>query len=99
MGKSKVSQKDSSDILFTIRKSTLVTASIAVLTFILGGVGGYVLAWYTLGSIVPVGVVDVPQAPQATPLPSRVDDVSIDDDPSIGPPDAPIVIVEFSDFM
>lgn len=36
--------------------------------------------------------------PTATPLPARLDSVSVDDDPSLGPADAPITIVEFSDF-
>ena len=91
-------QDKDSDVFITIKKSTLITAGIALAAFILGGVAGYFVATSTLGSNVPPGVVEGPQA-QATGLPSRLDNVSIDDDPSIGPPDAPVVIVEFSDFM
>jgi protein-disulfide isomerase len=38
-----------------------------------------------------------PQA-AATPLPDKLDNVSTDDDPARGPADAPVVIVEFSDY-
>lgn len=37
-------------------------------------------------------------APAPTEPPSRLDNVSVDDDPGLGPEDAAIVIVEFSDF-
>lgn len=39
-----------------------------------------------------------PVQPTATPLPAVVDDVNADDDPYLGAEDAPVVIVEFSDF-
>ena len=94
-----MSQQDDKDILVTIKKSTLVTIGVALGAFILGGVAGYFVATSVMGSQIPEGVAEGPQAPQPTPLPSRLDNVSIDDDPSIGPPDAPVVIVEFSDFM
>ena len=42
----------------------------------------------------PGGVAEA----QPTPPPSRLDDVSADDDPYLGPEDAAVVIVEFSDF-
>lgn len=57
------------------------------------------------GALAEVQAAQVAQAPQAaqpqaaaTPLPDRLDDVSVDDDPAQGPEDAPVVIVEFSDF-
>lgn len=48
---------------------------------------------------VPIAPAPATQAPSAAGNPSdtRVE-VSVDDDPSIGPEDAPITIVEFSDF-
>ncbi|NDJ35338.1 MAG: DsbA family protein [Chloroflexi bacterium] len=39
-----------------------------------------------------------PAAPQPTPPPARIDNVSADDDPFLGAEDAPVTIVEFSDF-
>jgi protein-disulfide isomerase len=39
-----------------------------------------------------------PQAAPATPLPAQLDNVSVDDDPALGPANAPVVIVEFSDY-
>ena len=57
------------------------------LAFFLGLGGGYLL-W---GSSLP------PVAAGAQPI-QRVD-VSTDDDPSIGPADAPVTVIEFSDFQ
>lgn len=39
-----------------------------------------------------------PVQPTATPLPAVVEDINADDDPYLGAEDAPVVIVEFSDF-
>jgi protein-disulfide isomerase len=49
-------------------------------------------AEYTLGQGAAVAGV-----PQATAVPEILD-ISVDDDPALGPEDAPITIVEFSDF-
>lgn len=46
----------------------------------------------------PAAIAAAEQQPTATPLPARLDNVSVDDDPAMGPADAPITIVEFSDF-
>lgn len=42
-----------------------------------------------------------PETPQAQPEPAQpeVVDVSEDDDPALGPPDAKVVVVEFSDYQ
>jgi protein-disulfide isomerase len=57
------------------------------LAFFLGLGGGYLL-W---GSTKPSAVADA--------APIRRVDVSTDDDPSIGPADAPVTIIEFSDYQ
>jgi protein-disulfide isomerase len=61
--------------------------------FVTGFAAGYML-W---GRGTPRAPETVAAAPSAVATPARMD-VSVDDDPSIGPANAPITIVEFSDF-
>jgi protein-disulfide isomerase len=70
----------------TIRRSYLVLALVP-LACVLGLAAGYLL-W---GRDEPAAVATAAAAPQRY-------DVSADDDPSLGPPNAPVTIVEFSDF-
>ena len=87
------------DDVIVIQKSTLITIGVALLFFILGGIGGYFVAVATLDRQAPaVAEGGVPQA-QPTPLPAVVENVSIDDDPIYGPASAAVTIIEFSDFM
>ncbi len=98
---------DDMDNVLVIQKSWIITAGISLLMLLLGGMAGYFLALTTfergaqeLADRVIAGVDTNPAAAQGqpTPVPDRLDDVSMDDDPAIGPEDAPVVIVEFSDF-
>ncbi len=66
-----------------------VYAALIPLAFVAGLAAGFLL-WGRTPAAAPV-------AAEGTPAPTRLE-VSLDDDPSIGPADAPITIVEFSDF-
>ena len=82
----------------------------AALAFLLGLAVGYIL-WGLPGSRSEVSeplaavqaTAEQPQAqatpaePQPSPTPTRLD-VSVDDDPAKGPEDAPVTIIEFSDY-
>lgn len=63
------------------------------LAFVTGLAAGY-LMWGRGSASAPETLAD---SPAAAATPSRMD-VSVDDDPSIGPANAPITIIEFSDF-
>lgn len=92
------------DGLIVIRASWLVTAASVAVAFMLGLFLGYFL----FGQAYNQGVDDAiaglqlaanqPPVPQATAAPARIENVSADDDPFLGSEDAPITIVEFSDF-
>ena len=47
----------------------------------------------------PTATPTVTPAVQPTPTPIVVENVSVDDDPSWGPEDAPVTIIEFSEFL
>ncbi|MGQ0795952.1 MAG: DsbA family protein [Nitrosopumilaceae archaeon] len=87
----------------TMKKSTFkmliigITASLIVVAFFSG---------YTLGSqtVAPVVIQEnpTPTVPQPTQIPPQEEQrifVSLSDDPVIGDPNAPVTIVEFSDFQ
>ncbi len=77
----------------TIRKYPLQTLISVAL--------GALLAGFLLGTQVNTAApppTAAPQAPAAAGQPTRFE-VSEDDDPSLGPADAPVVIIEFSDYQ
>ena len=63
------------------------------MAFVTGLAAGY-LMWGRGTSSIPETLAD---SPSAVATPSRMD-VSVDDDPSMGPDNAPITLIEFSDF-
>ncbi len=66
------------------------------ITFVLGIVSGY-LIW---GSTPPAtAIAATPATPATPPVQIKRYDVPADDDPSLGPDNAPITIIEFSDYQ
>lgn len=89
------------DDVIVIKKSWVTHAAVAVIFFIVGGLASYFVfgrgqGAAAGGSVAQAGAAQ-PAAAPTTP-PARLDNVSLDDDPSLGDPDAPVVVVEFSDF-
>ena len=91
-----------------IKKTTLLIALLPIV-FLLGGVIGMVAGIYIGGGSLNLSrrgasAAEAPSAPsggaaqQPTDLPAPID-VSVDDDPSLGPENAPVTIVAFSDFQ
>jgi protein-disulfide isomerase len=96
---------DLDDDVIVIKKSWLIAAGVGMVTFILGGLAGYFLATSTYGlsarqagAVLPAGQDDAAVVEQPAEPPARLDNVSADDDPYLGPEDAPVTIIEFSDF-
>jgi protein-disulfide isomerase len=91
---------DSDDVI-VIKKSYLITGVVGISAFLIGAMVGYFAFSYAAGR--GTGVAEVPsggaQQPQVIQPPQVVEGVSADDDPYIGDEDAPILIVEFSDFQ
>jgi protein-disulfide isomerase len=86
------------------RRRYLVPGAIAAAIVAFAAVGIFVLGMFTHSRVASTGggggqqVVAAQPTAGATPTPGPVD-VSVDDDPSLGPADAPVTIVEFSDFQ
>lgn len=85
---------------FTFKRSHFY-AVLVVLAFGAGVVAGYAgrgLAPTTPQPLVSGPIAQEPVAPQATPVP-LVYEIETDGFPSLGPADAPVTIVEFSDYQ
>jgi len=76
-------------------KRSYVYAILLPVAFLLGLASGYL--FWGKESVTPTSVPTTTTAPVVQTTPQRFD-VSVDDDPYIGPEDAPVVIIEFSDF-
>lgn len=76
-------------------KRSYVYAILLPLTFLLGLASGYLFWGRDDTSPMPTQTPVAEAAVQTTP---QRYDVSVDDDPYLGPEDAPVVIIEFSDF-
>jgi protein-disulfide isomerase len=95
----------SGDVI-VLNKGIVIAAGLAVLIFIAGGAAGYFLAVsaFQYGAdqaLAQVGDQQVPAGPQIQPtdVPSRIEGVETDGDPQLGPDNAKVTIVEFSDFQ
>ena len=77
-------------------KRSYVYAILLPLAFLLGLASGFLL-WGKEGTTPTASVPTVTTAPVVQTTPQRFD-VSADDDPYLGPEDASVVIIEFSDF-
>lgn len=96
--------KEDADVI-VLNKWMVIAAGIAVLIFLAGGLAGYFLAKYAFdygvqqaaaGSLTGQQQPSAPQPPAAAP--PRIEGVKTDGDPQIGPNNAKVTIVGFSDF-
>ncbi|MCC6904344.1 MAG: DsbA family protein [Anaerolineae bacterium] len=90
-------RKEYGDDVIVIPRTLAVNIGVAVLFFALGAVTAGIL-WPRLFPQPTVAAAPA-AAPQEPQLPARIDNVNVDDDPAFGPEDAPVTIVEFSDYQ
>jgi len=98
------SKEEYDDDVIVLKKSWVVTGIVAIVAFVVGGLAGYLLATSAFDrGAAQAGAIQVQQqaaAPAQAPQPAaRIENVSADNDPYFGPEDAPVQIVEFSDFQ
>jgi protein-disulfide isomerase len=99
MGYDKKGGRDE-DVL-VLNKWVVITAVVAVLIFALGGAAGYFVARFSFDQAMEAQAAQQPSIPPVQPTqgPVRLDNVETDGDPQIGPNNAKVTIVEFSDFQ
>ena len=82
--------------VIVIKRSWLNYVGVALIFYLLGGLTAYLVFGAPFPE--PGQVLAAQQPQQPSEPPARLDNISLDDDPFLGPADAPITIVEFSDF-
>ncbi len=94
-----IPEEEEEDVI-VLPRSLVINVAIAVVFLILGSVLGVVISPLIRSESAPAPrpTAVAGQPAQPTPIPARLDNVSADDDPFIGPEDAPVTIIEFSDF-
>ena len=99
--------KSGDDEYIYIPKTVVYSVITGFVMLLVGGVAGYFLATFTFQKTLAAAPAaddsiaagaGAAAAVQPTAPPAVIDNVSADDDPYLGPADAPITIVEFSDF-
>jgi protein-disulfide isomerase len=86
------------DDVIVIPESWVIGVGVGVVALVLGGLMGYLMALFAFNRGVDQTVAALADQIGAAEQPSATDGISADDDPFLGPKNAPVTIIEFSDF-